>query len=49
MPSKQKIAEAANAHAKEQLDSDQYKTNKTAVKAISDDFVAGVKWLQAQI
>lgn len=39
------LNEAAKAHALEQLGEVQFKNNKDAVKAITDDFKAGVKWL----
>lgn len=42
-----KINEAAKEHAKKVLGEDQFKKNKSAVKAISEDFKAGVKWLQS--
>lgn len=42
------INEAAKQHAKTTLSEPAFKTNKDAVKAISDDFKAGVKWLQNQ-
>lgn len=40
------INEAAKAYALEQLGEVQYKNNKDAVRAITDDFKAGVKWLE---
>lgn len=38
------INEAAKVYAKDQLGENQFKNNKDAVKGISDDFKAGVKW-----
>ncbi|WP_143960252.1 hypothetical protein [Litoribacter populi] len=41
------IKAASKAHAKKQLGEDQLK-NKAAVKAISEDFEAGVKWVEEE-
>lgn len=43
------INEAAKAHAKDQLGEDQFKKNKDAVKAISEDFKAGVEWAKKEL
>ncbi len=42
------INEAAKAHSRNQLGEEQFKANKDAVKAISEDFKAGVKWANEQ-
>lgn len=39
--SKQQIDDAAKVHALEQLGKEQFKSNKDAVKAITEDFKAG--------
>ena len=39
-----KLNQAAKEYAKYQLGVDQFKNNKDAVKAISEDFKAGVSW-----
>jgi hypothetical protein len=38
---KKQLKNFAIAYAKEQLGEDQFKSNKNAVKAISEDFIAG--------
>lgn len=44
-----KVKEAANDYAKNQLGEDQFKKNKDAVKAISEDFKAGVEWAKKEL
>ncbi len=43
------IDEAAKQYAKEMLGQEQFVSNKDAVKAITNDFKAGVKWYQKNL
>lgn len=43
------INAGAKAYALGQLGKEQFDNNKTAVRAISDDFKAGIKWCRNQL
>jgi hypothetical protein len=44
IPTKKEIKAAAKAYTMDMLDEEEFKENKDAVKAISDDFKAGADW-----